>query len=346
MRTSMPTNDDSRVADDTLPLGARDVRQRVSTRLWRRHELIAADAVSTLPFAQPTTLSAEYCGRIAQMVVRILASAVRDGVVDARGGAVAQLRIGVLERGLPTGQLFDLVCLCERAALDDLSAADEIATAGDPWTAVMQLVHRASFHLLAAFVERTQIDIGTAPFTDTLTTLHTWPIFEAVLIKECERAGRFGLPLALILFDVDRLTTINESHGYGVGDRILERLGILIRKYFRQHDWVARHSDDSIAVLLTNADADHAGQLAERVRSTVEERLGFADHRSDELVPVTVTAAVITVPGIGGGVVDPERLLVEAETTMKRAKEQGRNRVENASGLSAIRTLPRSSPSV
>ena len=105
-----------------------------------------------------------------------------------------------------------------------------------------------------------------------------------MLAKEVERAGRFGYPISLILFDVDQLSAINQEHGYGVGDKILERLGILIRQYFRQHDWVARHSEDSIAVLLTRTDADDASELAERVRATVEERLGFTDHRTDRPV--------------------------------------------------------------
>src|SRR6185295_3936264 len=100
---------------------------------------------------------------------------------------------------------------------------------------------------------------------------------------------------SLILFDVDKLSSINKDHGYGVGDRILERLGILIRTYFRQHDWVGRHSEDSIAVLLVRTDAGHAKDLAERVRATVEERLGFTDHRTDSMVIVTVTAAVLSV---------------------------------------------------
>ena len=96
------------------------------------------------------------------------------------------------------------------------------------------------------------------------------------------------------MFDVDRLSTINQQHGYGVGDRILERLGILIRQYFRQHDWVARHSEDAIVVLLSRTDADTPAELAERVRATVEERLGFTDHRTDRAVQVTISAAVST----------------------------------------------------
>ena len=176
-------------------------------------------------------------------------------------------------------------------------ADDTIGATSEPWPLVAQLVRRASFDLLAAYTERAQLEPSDAAIIDKLTTLYTRPLFDAVLAKELERAGRFGYPISLILFDVDRLSAINQEHGYGVGDKILERLGILIRQYFRQHDWVARYSEDSIAVLLSRTDAEHASSLAERVRATVEERLGFTDHRSDRAVPVTLSAAVINVRG-------------------------------------------------
>ena len=65
---------------------------------------------------------------------------------------------------------------------------------------------------------------------------------------------------------------------------MLERLGILMRAYFRQHDWVARYAEDAIAVLLPRTDAEHAIELAERMRTMVDERLGFRDHRSERAV--------------------------------------------------------------
>jgi diguanylate cyclase (GGDEF)-like protein len=180
---------------------------------------------------------------------------------------------------------------------------------------------------------------------DKLTTLHTRPLFDAVLAKEVERAGRYGYAISLILFDVDHLSRINQEHGYGVGDRILERLGILIRQYFRQYDWVARYSEDAIAVLLSRTDAVHASSLAERVRATVEERLGFTDHRSDRLVPVTLSAAVINVQALVGNVIDPERLLADADAAVGRAKQQGRNRVERVDGYVGVLRAESPTPS-
>jgi diguanylate cyclase (GGDEF)-like protein len=258
---------------------------------------------------------------------------------------VAQLRGAVLERSLETGHLFTLAYLVERAALDELALDETIGATTEVWPVVAQLVRRGSFEYLALFGSRTHFD-STGSFTDALTTLQTRAMFDAVLLKETARAGRFGYPLAVILFDVDRLATINDVHGYGVGTRILERLGILMRTYFRQHDWVARYGDDEIAVLLTGPDAGHASELAERVREMVEARLSFTDHRKDQTVPVTISAAVIHVDGVAGTTIDPERLLVSVEAALRRAKQSGRNRVEQVGGVAVSRTLPRSSPSV
>jgi len=263
--------------------------------------------------------------------------------VDSRSGQVGNLHRAVVERMLPIDQLFTFVYFTERTALDDLSLDAHLGATNEPWPLVGQIVRRGSFDLLAAYVERAQLEPSEAAIVDKLTTLHTRPMLDAVLAKELERAGRFGDDLSVILFDVDRLSTINEEHGYGVGDRILERLGILIRQYFRQHDWVARHSEDSIVVLLTRTDAEHATELAERVRSTVEERLGFVDHRDDRPVVVTLSAAVVNIQVAIGDIIDPVRLLADAELAVDRAKELGGNRVQRLDGYSgALRVDPRS----
>ena len=125
-------------------------------------------------------------------------------------------------------------------------------------------------------------------------------------------------------------------NGYGVGDRILERLGITLRTYFRQHDWVARYSEDSIAVLLTRTDPVHASELAERVRKTVEERLEFTDHRDDRKVTVTLSAAVVNLTLTAGDVVDPDRLMADAEAAVEGAKQDGRNRVRRIDGYTGV----------
>ena len=266
----------------------------------------------------------------------MLAFAVRDGRLDARGGFVGDLHRVLLERSLTVERLFTFAYLTERTALDELALSETIGATSEPWPIVAQLVRRASFDLLAAYTERAQLEPAGSTMIDRLTTLYSRVLFDAVLAKEVDRAGRFGHAISIILFDVDRLSAINEDFGYGVGDKVLERLGILLRTYFRQHDWVARHSEDSMAVLLSQTDPERAIELAERVRHTVEERLWFTDHRTDRQVPVTVSAAVVNVPVSLGDVIDPERLMAIGEAAVERAKRQGRNRVETVDGSPGI----------
>jgi diguanylate cyclase (GGDEF)-like protein len=311
-----------------------DLRQRIAVAIQERAAVLVWDTVAIFPFSGAEFLEPEYCNRIGEVVVQLLTIGVRDGKIDPRGGAVAALHRIALERSLMAGRLFMFVYLLERSALDELAVHDTLGATTEPWPLVAQTVRRASFDLLAAYTERTQLEPSEAAIVDKLTTLHTRPVFDAVLGKELERANRYGSPMSLILFDVDRLSTINQDHGYGVGDKILERLGILIRQYFRQHDWVARYSEDSIAVLLSRTDAEPAADLAERVRATVEERLELTDHRTERPVHVTLSAAVMNVTARPGAPIDSERLLADAEAALERAKQQGRNRVVRVDGYS------------
>jgi diguanylate cyclase (GGDEF)-like protein len=305
-----------------------DLRQRISELLLDRSDIVASDMVAVFTFSGAGALDSVYCRRVGHLLVQLLAFTIRDGRMEARGGFISDLYRVVLERGVTTERLFTFTYLVERTVLDELALDDGIGATSEPWPLVAQLVRRASFDLLAAYAERSQLEPTGAAIVDRLTTLHTRPVLDAALAKAVERAGRFGDPLSLILFDVDHLAAINANHGYGVGDRILERLGILIRMFFRQSDWIARHSEDSIAVLLTRTDANPATELAERVVATVQERLELTDHRSNDPVRVTLSAAIVNVSIAVGDVVDHERLMAEAEGAVDRAKRAGRNRVE------------------
>ena len=321
-----------------------DLRQQIAGVLLDRSGPITADMVAIFPFSGSEALGPEYCRRIGSLLVQLLAFAVRDGRVDARGGSVAELHHVVLERSISVERLFTFAYLTERTSLDELAVDETIGTTSEAWPLVAQLVRRASFDVLAGYAERVQLEPGGAATTDRLTTLHTPAVLDLVLAKELDRAGRFGALVSLVVFDVDNLSQINKTYGYGVGDRVLERLGILIRGFFRQHDWVARYTEDSMAVLLTGPDAAHANDLAEGVRKTVEERLEFVDHRTDRAVRVTLSAAVINLKINAGDVIDPVRLLADAESALDQAKRRGRNLVEIVNGYSGFRAPGATTP--
>jgi diguanylate cyclase (GGDEF)-like protein len=323
-------------ADTEIVEERQELREHVARVLGARQAALVADAVALSPFAGFDPAE-EVPGRLTTLLAELFATAVRDGDVDHRHGDVAELRRLARQTQLPLRQLFELLYLLERAALDELAVDESFGATSEPWPAIAQVVRHSSFALLAAIAERLGMEAG-GELIDPLTTLHTRAVLLTALEKEIQRAERFGHSFALIVFDVDRLSDFNEKHGYGIGDRVLERLGIVIRNYFREQDWVTRCSGDMFGVLLPETDPAHAERLAERMRETVQERLSLRDYRSDEQVLVTVSVAVVIAESVDGSV-RADHVLREAEQAVRRAKHGGRNRVERVE-INVKATLP------
>lgn len=318
-----------------------ELRQHIARLLEQRTASIANDAVALFPFAGVQAEHSDIAVRLGELVLRVLATSIGDRAVEPRSPLITDMRRFVLEQKLPVRHLFTLVYLLERATLDELALDESFGATSEPWPSIAQLVRHASFDVLGALGERLANEGGAHALADPLTTLHTRAVLMAVLEKEIERSERFSHPFALIVFDIDRLAEINAAHGYDFGDRVLERVGIVIRNFFRETDWVARSSGDSFGVLLPETVREHAVQLAERVRSTVQERLSLPDYRTDAQVPLTVSVAVVIAEAVDG-TVTAEQLIKEAAQAVHRAKHGGRNRVERVEiNVRAVTPPPR-----
>ena len=98
-----------------------DLRQQVSEVILDRAGLLVWDTVAIFPYSGTEHLELDYCNRIGQLLVQLLALGVREGRVDSRGGFVADLHRIALERSLPVERLFTFVYLLERTVLDELA---------------------------------------------------------------------------------------------------------------------------------------------------------------------------------------------------------------------------------
>ncbi len=236
------------------------------------------------------------------------------------------------------GGTANIFCAVEPLAGKHITKVTDNRKAPEFAKMVAQIVRRSSFDVLSAFSTNLTMEPGDSAIVDPLTTLHTRAVFLAALEKEIQRSERFGHPFALILLDVDHLADINAKHGYGSGDRVLERIGFTVRNYFREQDWVARYAGDSFAVLLPETHREHAEQLADRIRGTVETRLELHDYRSDEQVPVTVSVGVLIAEAVDQSV-RAEQLLDDVKEAVDRAKQAGRNRLERVN-VALNRSVP------
>ena len=317
-----------------------DLRRHVAHHLIDRRDVIVADAVATFPLMSGSRrLDANYCMRLGTLVTQLLSDAILEGCLDSRGPKISELAALIDDREVSPDQLFTFVHIAMSTTVDELSLDSRVGVNTEPWPQACQIVRRAAFDVLGAWTTRLMHSPQHSAIEDPLTTLHTRPVLDAVLPKECCRAERFEHWLSILLIDVDNLSAINKAHGYGVGDRILERMGILLRGYFRQHDWVVRYGHDTIAVLLPETDPENAMLLAERTRTMVEERLTFRDYRTEQREVVTVSVAVTSARALEGEPIDHQKFSAEAEAALERAKLGGRNRVEHVELLPRLISL-------
>jgi diguanylate cyclase (GGDEF)-like protein/excisionase family DNA binding protein len=301
-----------------------DVRLQTAAAIRARGQDLTDDAAALL--ANEPGMDADSWRICGQVLLDLMAQAVEEGQLDSRHLAVLGARF---TPELTVRQIVRAGQRVERVTLDELALDSRLGTTSERWPIVAHAIRSAIIEILAALAER---DGGVARLRDPLTTLISRPVLDLALAQEVQRSLRHGHGFALILFDIDDLAVLNASHGFGAGDRLLERLGIMARQFFRTHDWVARHGGDSIAVLLPETTLDQAATLAMNFREMVRQRLVLVDHKTDALTQVTVSAAAVGADLVQEEV-EPESVMTEAEAAAIRAKMNGGNRLERVALL-------------
>ena len=297
-----------------------DVRADVSAAIREHDRSLSAD-VSAALVGNPGLDAGEW-QECAGALVRLFAATIDSGELDVRRGALHDLC-----RFSPPAtirQIIQSIHVAERLVLDELALHETHGATSDSWPLVAHAVRSAAFEIAAAYAER---DGGRPAVRDQLTTLMSAHVFRLALEQEIARANRHEHGLSVLLFDIDDLSGLNASLGYGAGDRLLERLGILARRFFRNHDWVARHDEDAIAVLLPETTLDQAATLANRFREMVQQRIVLMDHKTDVERNVTVSAAAVGTDLVQADV-DAGYVVAELEAAVARGKLNGGNQTE------------------
>ncbi|MDY6836531.1 MAG: diguanylate cyclase [Thermodesulfobacteriota bacterium] len=106
--------------------------------------------------------------------------------------------------------------------------------------------------------------------TDDLTRLHNSRHFFKMLQDEIDRARRYHSPLSLLLMDVDGFKRFNDAYGHLEGDKVLSKLGEVIRDCLRTNDSGYRYGGDEFTVILPVTRGQEAKKVAERIREQFE----------------------------------------------------------------------------
>ena len=157
---------------------------------------------------------------------------------------------------------------------------------------------------------------------DGLTRIHNHRALTEFLDREVARSQRHKRPLSVLMFDIDKFKTINDTHGHLCGDFVLRELATCIRDTVRKEDMFARYGGEEFCMVLVETEPTEALAAGERVRSTIEKHpFRF------EATPIKLTVSVGVATTTGDTVLTPAELLRQADEKLYQAKRGGRNRV-------------------
>jgi diguanylate cyclase (GGDEF)-like protein len=126
----------------------------------------------------------------------------------------------------------------------------------------------------------------------------------------------------LILLDLDQFKNVNDSCGHLAGDRLLRQVSHLLQQDRRPHDLVARLGGDEFGLILPQCSPANAGDIAERLRRSLEL---FSFAWDDRFFAVTASIGVTCIADRDTTLEDAMR---RADAACYRAKDKGRNRVQ------------------
>lgn len=162
--------------------------------------------------------------------------------------------------------------------------------------------------------------------TDGLTGLFNTRELRRRLQAEHGVFTRRGRPYALLLIDVDHFKQVNDSLGHQHGDHVLEAVADVVKRTIRGHDVAARYGGDELAVVVLEAGAAEASELATRLLNAVH----AAAIPAGPDRKVTLSIGVAACPDDATGV---DELVMGADQALYLAKREGRDRFATSSQL-------------
>lgn len=223
-----------------------------------------------------------------------------------RSGARAALPVG--------GGLVAHVALCVGLAGVQLSS-------GGSALVVFMVLATVAALVVGQAVERWRQKAAELSQVDWLTNALSRPALEERMTVLLASRARTPAHLTLVMFDVDRFKVINDLHGRGAGDEVLEMMVAGIKAEIRPADILGRYGGDEFLLVLDACDGNSAVLMLERLRERLCNKPMAV---KDAELSVSFSAGIVSVaPG------DPlvlKDLLRRAETALSISKDSGRNR--------------------
>lgn len=159
---------------------------------------------------------------------------------------------------------------------------------------------------------------------DALTGLKNRVALDDALGGALAAHQRLGQPMSLLMLDLDNFKEVNDRHGHGVGDQVLQRVGAVIGARHRPYDVACRFGGDEFAVVYARSDLPDAERGARRMLSEIGKVVVVA---GEQRITTTASGGLVSITEMPDGA-EPADLLKAADAALYRAKCGGRDRLE------------------
>lgn len=166
-------------------------------------------------------------------------------------------------------------------------------------------------------------DVKKDATTDALTGLINRRGFDDRLRRSMARARTDKQPVCLLIADVDRFKTFNDSYGHRTGDLVLRLIARLLDENVKGKDIAARFGGEEFAIILIGADEYSGGRVAEKIRAALDGKSLINRVNGQHFRALTISIGVAELQTNEGAASWIER----ADAALYQAKNTGRNKV-------------------
>lgn len=159
---------------------------------------------------------------------------------------------------------------------------------------------------------------------DPLTGLFNRSYFLYRIEEELAYSSRHRSPFALLMMDLDDFKAVNDHLGHAQGDKVLHRIGDILRSGLRREDVPARYGGDEFIVLMVNCDEKSALDKAERLRRAIA--LKALPKEEAQGLSMGCSVGILTATRLRGEQ-DVSTILKRLDMALYKAKDLGKNRV-------------------
>jgi two-component system cell cycle response regulator len=171
---------------------------------------------------------------------------------------------------------------------------------------------------------------GAGATRDSLTGVYTRQYLLTRIDEDFNQARKQNEELSLLIFAVDDLAKIIETHGRKVGDMVLRAVSKLVGSIPQREAVLARYDNDTFALLLRNLSEGGTVVLAQRIRRTVK---NYHFLHEGSRIPVTVSLGIGT---LAKNMKKPLDLIQAVQSYLDKARRAGRNNINGSQSIRAI----------